>query len=310
MDLELKDLGQTLVMGGFGIYGLLQLRNRHTKRAINIQDPNKRTSVAGEGVTWSTFKKDALYVAMAFAIGVFLEDFSKDIAAEHDGFSRREEGNRLTRAMNSAIDWALSSNRELRFRSLFEWTPVDKDNTNNIPCDAVMVKPTFLYFNLVPYLLEDTNTFFHYEALTNALVKNGNYCYLPHSERENVKDHINALYYISKNRVFREDTYYSELRGIDERVSFTRAFIFTCGFFVLVYPIVLVVSYFDPNALKDKKRLARMLLISILGLFLARTSYRNEQRQFNERVFGYYASLKADPSETAHGADEKKHDQL
>src|ERR1035438_1372889 len=95
MDLELKELGQTLVIGGFAFFGALQalriagLTNAEMLNFLRISHRKEGTAAKeAEGETWSKLKESVAFVAMAFALGVFLENISKEIAAGRDEFNR------------------------------------------------------------------------------------------------------------------------------------------------------------------------------------------------------------------------------
>ena len=65
--------------------------------------------------------------------------------------------------------------------------------------------------------------------------------------------------------------------------------------FAMVYSGLLCGLYLHRRAAEEaKKQVAVWIGIWLLAFVLARLSYISEQRQYNERVFGYYASLRAD----------------
>lgn len=134
----------------------------------------------------------------------------------------------------------------------------------------------------------------------------------PESTTKRVRDAANGLYYRAKNNVYREETYFKELSSIQLRIDFARSmavlsvaagviFGMALGCRGLTWGVGWVVSRVSPRP-RTRTRLPleghrrRWIASAIaLGGFLivyvsARFAYCEEESEFNNRVYGYYAS--------------------
>jgi hypothetical protein len=116
---------------------------------------------------------------------------------------------------------------------------------------------------------------------------------------------VNAYYYAAKNEVFLHDTYFQELRLIEDRENFVRAFALLCiagaGAEGLLLGSLLLLNVLLPAKIRPPlypRRTAAewgqallLLVLLVVGYLLAATAFAEEANEFYIRVFGYYASL-------------------
>lgn len=123
---------------------------------------------------------------------------------------------------------------------------------------------------------------------------------------------VNILYYEAKNWAYREiDNHYSELEEIQRRIDFSRSV-----FLVLIYGVASVLLAFTFRLLyyisylmirlaraenvslrldvfyitKKYKLVTPVWIVMIVFCFITSAGYRNAEKVYNERVFGYYSS--------------------
>ena len=114
---------------------------------------------------------------------------------------------------------------------------------------------------------------------------------------------VNRLYYPAKNWNYGQDTYFIELREIEKRLEWARSsFLLISWAVILSIPAVawrlmrLIVAWFGGQLWRKNdaaRALGRSSLI-VVGMILvgvpATGAYRDAERLFNERAFGYYVS--------------------
>ncbi len=108
----------------------------------------------------------------------------------------------------------------------------------------------------------------------------------------------NRLYYVAKNTVYRNATYFQELTVVQARIDFLRSLallsISLCAVGALS---VLIFCYTNRSFLAHglttaKAKHALCLVVVQLAVFLlSLTSFGREEGEFNDRVFGYYSTL-------------------
>lgn len=121
---------------------------------------------------------------------------------------------------------------------------------------------------------------------------------------------VNDYFYSAKNEVFRNDNYFEELRLIEDRENFARAFAMLCLYggaiavALLVAQALLMVAYRGvvfPGRTRDAQTNARRAVrvrsaaclvgVLLVGYLLSETAYTEEANEFYLRVFGYFVSL-------------------
>lgn len=278
MDLELKHLGQTRAIGGcalFGVWHLLRILSRKRANALNAA-----AKLRGQ---WAL---SAVYLAVVFVLGIFLEDFSKSYAAER-GFG-----------LSWIFNLVLESDKNLRLRSLY--------NVERFDAGTIIATPKPIVFDLLECRNIDTNVMPFRDVIRDAMcTKNGsNVCAIEGAAQvQAFQRAINGIYYYAKNRDYRETTYFNELMAIQDRGDFARSFVLLCMILAFLYLLIVVLSQIPYTASKLKigsngrNRAIVMFLVYLCGVFLARITYESEQTNYNLRVVGYYICLKQDPGD-------------
>jgi hypothetical protein len=415
MELELKEMSQTLVLGGFAIYGILNIfrlltgydwRTAQKKETsekpepepLGSSQPLKKNGLEGNSnpkENWSAFKEAALYLSFALAAGLFCEDISKNFTAERDGY-KPQDG-----FLAAHITCLMDTHKGLRFRSLIS----EKFNTN---CNCalsllgiheqqkdsaeVMVysekplcraliklseqKDLSNALHVVTNVIPNISTNMVTNVITGDIMREFR---LDDHNRSQIAAKINDTYYEARNCLFREEAP-SELKGLEDRVDFTRAFALVCGVFLLIYTTILIGILLKPGPInsfpiprgilitmfvgflayiitatsqaprtsanvftcsgiyfcwllalvcilclqerahKNKqlidesssriKHATLFILVCFLGFGCALVSYKTQQEKVNERIFGYYISLKTEVKPTPNEASHKSHDHL
>lgn len=130
----------------------------------------------------------------------------------------------------------------------------------------------------------------------------------PPDDRENAAD---ALYYSAKSRVYREDTYMEDMQRIYRNISAMRSLaILSLALIAIILPAVLLLILHGILHLSLHIPLARRLLgiarslprpllkptaiafmILAVTFILSRWCFGLEEKDFNKRAYGYFASL-------------------
>lgn len=125
-------------------------------------------------------------------------------------------------------------------------------------------------------------------------------------ECEALVKRIDMRYYRAKNRVYRNNNYFTELQGIQRRIDFMRALMFTSIASIISILIGLILSLIPHLTSKNfgsrnpfiqhckklhKIQLIILFVIMTVFWFLTSFTWEHEEEQFDLRVFGYYNSL-------------------
>lgn len=283
MDLALKDLGQTLAVGMFAVFGLVY--------SVTLFSASWKQRVVNTLTGRHKLHQTGMILALVFATGVLIEDLSKNYTAE------RVDDDILFKISSAVFNFVVDTDRDLRLRSF-----VSVHNSAN---DYLEFSPAPVYESLMSFDHTDERFTRNKNALTN-IPSTG--CRL---EREQKKcrrvegetriNHqanlINQMYYDAKNRVYQESTYFTELQEIEKRLNFARSLTFLCLGYAIIFLGLLAASYVPSKnefciKLNQKQRVIFFILcVYTLGTFLAKESFRSETINYNLRVFGYYASL-------------------
>lgn len=281
MELELKDLGQTLAIGGFTVFGLVYL--------LSLLKPSWSAVFTSLSFDSNKFYQSAMLAALVFAAGILVEGVSKNSSAE------RWSGADL-------FNYILDTDKELRLRSLF--------TVHEYAQDHVDFTPNPIYEDLTSIHSNDQSFTKHLDVIKSYTApcpgKEPKDCIrvsgLDHVK--NLQKAVNGIYYAAKNRDYQEGNYFNELRGIENRFDFARSLAFLCLIFTTCYLLLgLLCSTLPKRRLLVEARSKRKVIFVIflaylLGVFLARTSFRSETINYNLRVFGYYASIISNRADT------------
>ena len=105
--------------------------------------------------------------------------------------------------------------------------------------------------------------------------------------RDKVQRYVNTLYYNAKNWTYLQTTYFSELEKVQRRIDFARS-----AFLVLFWGLIATILVFAATCywVSGKMRVATavVMVVLVIGCRLTGQGYQHAERNFNERVFGYY----------------------
>lgn len=269
MDLELKHLGQTIAIGGLTIYSVIFLAKmffpKHSFFTYNSQDKLQLLVTA-------------VYLALVFAVGIVIEDFSKNFSSGRDSF--------LTQSFNQI----LSSDKELRVRTLFQVSEFSQSKIilqqSQLSTEYLIIKATG---RIAPYN----------ESLKNSVGETG--ITIEGTENvENFLSNVNGIYYSSKNSVYVTENYFKELSEIQNRIDFTRSLTLLCLVLFTAYSAIAAVFLLPPIQRILKKfigfntansyKILGLGILFFVGTYLSLTAYRSESTNYNLRVYGYYIS--------------------
>jgi hypothetical protein len=231
-----------------------------------------------------------MILALVFAVGVLVEDVSKNYTAE------RVDDSVIFNISSTIFNFVVDTDKELRLRSLF----VVHDSSDNY----IEFSPAPVYESLVAINHKDQIFTMHITSLINIpsspciSEKEKKTCKRVDGETEMKKqaNAVNQIYYDAKNLVYHENTYFTELQEIEKRVNFARSLTFLCLIYSLLFSVVAILCWlpwkweFISSVRKKRKFILLIFGIYVLGIFLARISFRSETINYNLRVFGYYIS--------------------
>ncbi len=286
MDLAIKDLGQTLAVGVFAIFGLVflcALSRRSWKDEIFkfLSSEHK-------------FYQTALALVVVFATGVLVEDISKNFAAE------RVDDSAIFNITSTTFNFLVDTDKELRLRSLF--------TVHYSSAQEIELSEAPIYANLMAVNDKNQYVLKNKVILTaipvSSCIHNGSISSCKRIQGEaQIKDQANAanqLYYGAKNRVYRESTYFTELQEIEKRINFARSLTFLCLVYALLFGLLILINLLPerwvltPTARTKRKLIGLVFGFYLLGILLGRLSFRSETISYNLRVFGYYISVISD----------------
>lgn len=268
MEFELNDFALTIAIGILATWGIVFLSccfsrrfNRFLKE-VALTTPNNRLVMG------------IVYLILAFAFGILIEDVSKNIVASRSCFS-------------IFSPWAFNDNyyRALALNHSEIHTRLLKDLWKHDEVKAIVKYHTPQAVQTVDSILAGA---IKGKAITDLLMD----CSPP-------------IYYKAKNRVFFHGTYNQELSKYVSRGNFCRSLFFLSVLFALVYTGCLLGVLYRNKWKKGKVggRLFSLMIMTAIWFVLALVSipsYKSEQTNFNLRVYGYYDSL-LDRDEAASG---------
>jgi len=112
-------------------------------------------------------------------------------------------------------------------------------------------------------------------------------------------DEKNNIFFFCKNKVYSDTRYYSELKGIENKLFFTTSLSFISWVSIMFYLYFIAYYWVRRKINKDiakvqirEKYKHEFYFIAILGILLIAgcISYRSLQDSFNLRIFGYYTA--------------------
>jgi hypothetical protein len=274
MDLELKHLGQILAIGGLIVFGFFHL--------ISLISPSWRTKATFLSANGQKLYESAVILALVFAAGILADDTSQIISVQ--------------RWQSTAFYDLLDRGKKLLLKNLFEVDHHEKE--------VIHIKPQPLYEDLQNITHKDKTFIKYYEQVKTILKLNEtpeNQYKISGEEIAALEAAVRSMYYAAKNIVYRNGNYFNELQEIKTRVDFTRSLVIVCVIYLPCY-LVLGVWCFLPDKLSSiigAARAKRNLILALIllygvGIFLAGYSWKIEERSYNLRVFGYYASIVAE----------------
>lgn len=232
MELDLKDIGQTLAVGALGVFGLLALVRIFLKTTLirvlvkRLREPLKGTFLDHRHHIFV----GAVYLALIFAFGITLEDLSKNIVAE-----------RSPRVLEWLYHEYIPTDKVLRVETLFEF--IDPPLPISTPSDdiylsrkadsgSIVAKPIPLAFELADARLLGTDRSMDTDILQRWLVN-------PDCRRDalegpvgllvnghDLENLINRVYYVAHNDVYLKESVVHEMEKIEARMDFARAMLF------------------------------------------------------------------------------------
>ena len=346
MDLGIKELGITFLVGAFTILGLELIlyyffntpltgffqgrlglsAEKPTKRLDKERTPSADISTEDnaelqtrtkdnlieskerlETATAENSTKDhedspmrtAVFIGLAFAIGVIAEDVSykyrDSLSTPFGGVSQIALPQSLIYALD--LPFKYDPRAKTLFKDLEKGTPIPEPLAE----DLARTKS----FSMVDPI---------YGKRVEAWITSDKRCTPTKESTETcpslaeIESSGKRLYYLAKNKVYAEDNYYDEMKKIQIRMDFSRslamiAFVYfvVAVFMVLVLMVgqrkILLRSGTLIAALKRQKtgnlllRVPVVLLTLFLIYFVAIWAYARESDEFNKRAFGYYSSM-------------------
>jgi hypothetical protein len=271
MDFELKHLGQTLALGGLAVYGIIFLLRIYTQKMT----PN---FFKLEAEKISVFE-GAVYLALIFAAGIIIEDFSKNVSAQRPKW------------ISKTVETILEADKSLRLRSLYNV---------HVKSDAsIIATATPLLKNLLAIDGESATYRRYKKPVLEAMTPGTDVITIQGKANVDLlMNSINGMYYSAKNVVYTEDNFFEELSEIGNRTDFVRGLTllcvaFFCGYLAFIaafiWPAFRVRNF--PVTRKEIGKVFAVCLLYFFGVWATRLAYTSECTNYNLRVFGYYITL-------------------
>lgn len=277
MDFDLKEVGATIILGAYLLFGLEVVSYLLFGSNAYLQI-EKSTRFTSRGLL-------GLSVALCFAFGMLMEDVS-------DKFVDRETT--MQKAVRAILPFAKTDD-DLKIATLYGEEKRGKEEKLDRLAQEMATRHLFCNYG-------GSNG----RIVESAISQKKS---LKSVSKEVKEEAAKQLYYHAKNTVYREDNYYDELKRIQLRIDFSRSFLAISA--LLIVLTLMLATYRglrllrsvlrrrrglrdDQLRAKVSKLLARTASIAcVLFLFcvLAAFSYQAEERQFNARAYGYFSSL-------------------
>lgn len=261
----------------------------HLTKLYNLDDEVKKTNRSHNGI-WETYKTkirefntpnttlSILFFVALYAFGQIIEDVTDNLT---DGDISKIE------TIDSFVVPVIGPETELRASTLIE----------NISKNSFEVKA------LGQHVLNNeqiTSLLAKLDTLKLDTILDGK-IYESDSDRDLVKNAINTIYYQSKNWCYSEPTHFQELDLIQNRIDFARStaiisiIALILSFWLCLVQVIVKSKRSSKDSAGAKENFKwiinhnlRLLLFAALLFLFARGGYRITEKNFNERVFGYY----------------------
>jgi hypothetical protein len=312
MDLGIKELGITFLIGAFTILGLelilyyffnIQLTGFFQGRLgleedlpVN-EDNNQNAHKARDGrhdrgeIKEQTMKT-AVFIGLAFAIGILAEDLSYKYVDSIQTPLKAVPAIILPDELINTLD--LPSKYDSRVKTLIHdpkgnphARPLAKDLARNgafsltDPDHGMKVESWIMNPQGCKSTETGIDTCPTLDEITGSVLK---------------------LYYHAKNRAYDRENYYDEMKRIQTRLEFSRS-ISMIAFVYFVLGLLLLIPLFINSRRNRKTKVTRderrkiyvrvpaVLLILFFVFFFSIWAYERESDEFNKRAFGYYSSM-------------------
>lgn len=293
MDLGLKELGVTFLVGAIAILGwdLIYYVFRGKGLFSYFQDwlsgwDEKVDPATEKHESKESTVRTAIFIGLAFAIGVLAEDISS-MTEKVDGPARMAA-------------------------YIIRWPPELVNRYGRSPKDESRIA-TLLGTKCEPeslaYDLARTHTFARADPKDGANVD----AWIIEGNRSNVcqkttADSIIRLYYFAKNKAFENSNYYDDMKQIQIRLEFLRSLSLIALLWLVSVIIVCAGTIAKPPEHEESKdgrtnkiRKAKLVILwqgifVLLGVFflsfLISWANAREQGEFNKRAFGYLSTMR------------------
>lgn len=285
MDIDLLELSRTSFVGAYLLIGLAFI----LYELFENERPELLQTQKWPDLPW--------YIALAglilfYGCGVIIENVSDDFVGEN-GLVKYEERIKVCalcedcNVLNPLIYMSTYKSNDLA-TDLAEWLDQSVPNSTSLP-DS-MKRAT------LQYKYKDIRSF-----VTKIKESSDSY--------SDVKEDIRNMYYLAKNRVYKEATYFQEMTEIKARSDFSRSCLLV-SFLLFVVTVLLSLHHgyqvrsggsfksyqaylMSKSYLKSPKawKVATFLVLLVVAYFLSFWAFYAEEIQFNRRAFGYFLAL-------------------
>ena len=225
-----------------------------------------------------------------FGFGLIIQD-TADKYTDSSVCGKKDSENIVVR-LNNRFD-ILKNESDLRFNALI------KEENENFKLNSLGIS----VFRLADFLLYPNHNFSENQKnFLNHVSKSPRAPIPKEIEKDEIKGVTSTVYYRSKNWAFSQATYYDELSSLQIRVDFSRSILLisvltmvglVAAFLISIVPMIRKTIKKD-TSFKAKRHLVNIIFLLVLLFIiccLSRTGYDNSERNFNERVMGYYTSF-------------------
>ncbi|KQW46723.1 MULTISPECIES: hypothetical protein [unclassified Roseateles] len=309
MDMALKDIGITFLVGAFTVLALdwvllhiagLNLTGFFSGERLGLEVPDRAgkpvapLKAYGHKKSFDPTMTAAVFAGLSFGVGILAEDLSykymdsvpvpswRSIHAEQlfgdDELWNFQKDSRLRTLLKRdrarETGWLPKDlAKDLAKANAFSLARIDKA----ADVEAWLTSPTASAANLDP----DAR-----DSCVDAGCIRG----------ETLKGAIANLYYFAKNKVYGDKNYYDEMRRIQARMEFSRS-IALVSFFYLIVSIFVGAVVFCCRRNVPLKAIGRRTGTALAALFCIHAAavwaYEREADEFNKRAFGYFSSMRS-----------------
>jgi hypothetical protein len=307
MELDLKDILTTLIIGAYAFLGAEAILHYIVRRSITGFFSGGRWGLRRHVKSESD---PVVVICLCFSVGLITADLTHKFM-DKQSIVGSAPLSALLRFVHDELKYELLpfGRRDIQHAPVLQGLPSvelvsEWRDDGNLGCGTVKVRPTPLAIDLVAgKAFSKLDAAYAPVERRLAVTPPGAVLVLSRYDAAALRAAIDRLFYFAKNTVYLHSTYADEMRHIEDRVDFTRS-IGVVSFWYIAATLVATLAVIARRQFKRKRSKRRWTLIRFhtrIGLrimlvftvvyVVAVVAYTRETLEYSKRAFGYYSTL-------------------